>query len=135
MVQGLFISSLMPDICDIDELTSGERREGLFASMQTFVSKLENSICALLSMWLLSLSGFNANLDHQPPEVISRWFWWGFTPGIVCSAINLVIVWHIPVTEEMMKDVRAKLEKRRAEAAAATKRSYRYFLLIPCLSF
>ena len=47
----------------------------------------------------------------------------GVHPGIVCSAITLVIVWYVPVTEEMMKGVRAQLRmsgggrdwRRRAE--------------------
>lgn len=118
MLAGMFGSSIMPDICDIDELSSGERREGLFASVQSCISKWETSIAMLVSMWVLSLIGFDADLPQQSPAVLTRMLWWAFTPLIITTGVTFFIAFKIPVTEEFMNDVRARLEKRRAEAAA-----------------
>lgn len=114
LIQNLFLSSLMPDICDIDELATGQRREGLFSSVKEFIAKLENSICALASMWLLAYTGFDAHLPLQPPEVIQRMFWLAFAPGILFAFLAFLVTFFIPITEEMMDDVRAKLAAARA---------------------
>ena len=115
----VFQTAVMPDICDIDELNSGERREGLFSAVGGFVSKLENSLCSLASGYIIAFSGFDAkHAAAIPPipqtqEVISNLRWLGFTPSIVFSGLAFVVCWYYPVTEKMMADVRAKLDERR----------------------
>lgn len=114
----LFMASVMPDICDLDELATGERREALFASVLAFVSKFENSIIALISGYLLEYIGFDGKLPQQPPEVLDRLRGWGFGALITFSAVAFAVAWFMPLTEELMRDVRAQLEARRAAAAA-----------------
>ncbi|MEI6337873.1 MAG: MFS transporter [Verrucomicrobiota bacterium] len=115
-IQNLFLQSTMPDICDIDELNHGERREGLFAAVKSLADKYEISFCILIGMWLLWYVGYDAQLHQQPPEVLHKLLWCAFTPQILFSFIALVIAFNFPVTEKMMMDVRTKLEKRRAAA-------------------
>jgi GPH family glycoside/pentoside/hexuronide:cation symporter len=116
---GVFGGAVMPDICDIDELQSGERREGLFSAVGSFVSKMENSVCTLLGSYVLVFSGFNAqHAAADPPipqtaDVLERMRWLGFTPGIVFSGLAFLVIWFYPVTEKMMADVRAQLDARR----------------------
>lgn len=38
-IGGTFTSAVMPDICDIDELESGERREGLFVTIPFTIAR------------------------------------------------------------------------------------------------
>lgn len=109
----MFMAAVMPDICDIDELQSGERREALFAAVMAFVSKFENSIIALVSGYLLSYIGFDGKLAQQPQEVLDRLRFWGFGALILFSAVAFVVSWYVPITEEYMRDVRARLEQRR----------------------
>lgn len=119
-VLGLFSASVMPDICDIDELENGERREGLFSAVLSFVSKIENSLCILVSSYLVAWSGFNVDLGaQQPPEVLTRMLWYGFAPKILFSGLAVGIALYFPVTQKLMTEVRAKLEERRAARAAA----------------
>lgn len=120
-VLNLFMSSVMPDICDLDELESGERREGLFSAVMSFVSKIENSLCILLSSYLVAWSGFDvAKGVEQPPAVLTHLLWYGFAPKIVFSAVALALACYFPITAAMMEDVRARLEQRRRAAATAT---------------
>lgn len=120
-VLALFMAAVMPDICDIDELQSGERREGLFSAVMSFVSKIENSICILLGGYLVSFAGFDTKLAthmaQQPQEVLDRLRLFGFTPAILFSGVAFLIACYFPVTEKMMADVRARLQERRAAAA------------------
>jgi len=120
IVVTMFMASVMPDICDIDELESGSRREGLFSAVMSFVSKIENSICMLLGGYLLAMSGFNTQLakqmGQQAPEVLSNLRWLGFTPYIVFSGVAFFIALRFPITQKMMEDVHAGLAARREES-------------------
>lgn len=133
---GMFQGAVMPDICDIDELKSGERREGLFSAVNSFVSKMENSVCALLGGYILAFSGFDAEKAkktaalaadatqaardalQQTPDVLEKLRWLGFTPAIVFSGLAFLIVWLYPVTEKYMANVRAQLDERRRKGLA-----------------
>ena len=109
----MFMAAVMPDICDLDELNSGERREGLFSAVMSFVSKLENSVIMLIGGYLVTYAGFNAHLAQQPAEVLVKLRLFGFIPNIVFSGVAFAISWFVPLTQEMMDGVRAQLEERR----------------------
>ena len=111
---GNLASSFIPDICDIDELKHGERREGLFTAVQSFIDKLEISGVSLIGGYVLAWSGYDRNITVQPSEVIHKMLVWGFTPLIFFAAVNFVLTWFIPVDQEYMKKVRAELDARRA---------------------
>jgi GPH family glycoside/pentoside/hexuronide:cation symporter len=117
-IQNLFLQAIMPDICDIDELHHGERREGLFSAVKSLADKYEISFCILIGMWLLWHIGYDAKLAQQRPEVLHKLLWWAFAPKILFSFVALVIAFIFPVTEKMMIDVRAQLEARRTAAQA-----------------
>lgn len=122
LVLTMFMSAVMPDICDVDELTSGERREGLFSAVMSFVSKIENSLCMLLGGYMVAFSGFNTHLAQQmaqqPDEVLTRLRWLGFTPAIVFTGVAFLLAFFFPLTRPIMDDVRRQLEARRAARAA-----------------
>ena len=114
------MTAIMPDICDIDEVQSGERREGLFAAVLAFQAKIENSICILASSYLIAWSGFNAKVAAaggvQTPESIRFMWWLAFIPPIVFSLISLAIASYFPITSKMMAEVRAKLAAKHQAA-------------------
>jgi glycoside/pentoside/hexuronide:cation symporter, GPH family len=109
----MFMTSVMPDICDIDELSSGERREGLFSAVMSFVSKLENSLIILIGGYLVAFTGFDGHLAQQPRAVLEKLRWFGFTPNIAFSGVAFAIAWFVPITQQMMDDVRSRLVTRR----------------------
>ena len=117
----IFMTAIMPDICDIDELESGERREGLFSAVLAFQSKIENSVCILASSYLISWSGFDSKVAAaggvQTPESIRIMWWLAFIPPIVFSLIALGVAFYFPITRKMMDEVREKLALRRAAKA------------------
>ncbi len=114
MVLNNLSGSLIPDICDVDELEHGERREGLFAAVQSFVNKMETSTIMLFSGFLLKFSGFDQHIIVQPPEVLHRMLWMYFTPSIFFAGVTFVISWFIPPDQKNMAAVRAELDARRA---------------------
>ncbi|NDJ55029.1 MAG: MFS transporter [Chloroflexi bacterium] len=50
--------SMFPDIPDVDELQSGQRREGVFASLQTFMRKLAAGLALFMVGLAIDLAGF-----------------------------------------------------------------------------
>lgn len=116
-------AGIIPDICDIDELEHGERREGLFTAVQAFVSKMEISVMTLLTgVFLTYVVRFDVHLPQQTPDVIERLRFWGFIPLIFISALAFAVSWLMPLTKKMMDDVRAQLDARheaKAQAEAA----------------
>jgi GPH family glycoside/pentoside/hexuronide:cation symporter len=118
MMQGVFMESIKPDICDIDELESGERREGLYSAVFSFINKLEISVVVLVSGYLLVWSGFDTKAAAKgilpTPEVLHSLLWWAFAPLILFAAVAFVITFFNPLTPAVMAKVYAELEERRA---------------------
>ena len=115
--------SVMPDICDIDELQSGERREGLFAAVFSFVNKMQTSACAFIGGFLLSYAGFDtvkatANIQ-QSADVIEKLRWTGFGPAILFTGITFALSFLFPLTPKMMNDVRTLLDARRKQESSS----------------
>ncbi len=67
----MLIPSMLADLCDEDELMHKERREGLFASLHTWVVNFSMAIAFLLSGISLTLIGFDAaNEELQTSDSI-----------------------------------------------------------------
>ncbi|HOI53682.1 MAG TPA: MFS transporter [Phycisphaerae bacterium] len=124
-MQKVFLESVMPDICDYDELKSGERREGLYTSVTTFINQLEISLCSLIAGCMMQRAGFDSKAVSQgvapSTEVLHRLMWYGMTPLIFFSLVAFVITWFMPLTPKVMAEIHAELEKRRAAARANQK--------------
>jgi GPH family glycoside/pentoside/hexuronide:cation symporter len=65
VITGTIAFAIMPDICDMDELTSGQRREGLFTSVMAFFSKLEISLAIILAGYLVGWSHVDVKINHR----------------------------------------------------------------------
>ncbi len=58
---GLFtlMGSMIADVCDLDELETGHRREGMFGSIYWWVVKLGMALAFGMSGFLLNSTGFD----------------------------------------------------------------------------
>ncbi len=106
-------SAIGADIVDYDELSTGTRREGGFASFMSWILKFGNSIGMFMGGAILSWSGFDANKAAQSPETI---FWiracLAFIPvGGLLLAIGFALTF--PLTKERVYEIRRELEARR----------------------
>lgn len=119
-ISNTIAQAVMPDICDVDELETGHRREGLFTAVMGFVQKIEISLCALLVGYLIVWSGLDTKLASQPPEVLNRLFWLAIIPNIVFTSGYFILALRFPLTEAMMTTVRHKLDARHHEESVAS---------------
>lgn len=110
---GIFTNASLPDICDLDELEHGTRREGLFGAAMSFITKLEISACALVVGYILEFVGFQANAAVQDPAVVERIRLFAFVPYAIASALGLMIAQRFPITQQWLERVQTQLSARR----------------------
>jgi len=108
-------NAIVPDICDQDELETGQRREGLFTAVMGLQAKLEISLCTLLSGYIVTWSGLNVKVAVQTPEVLNRLFWLAIVPNIVFSLAAFLLTLRFPMTAASMEEIRRRLDERHRE--------------------
>jgi len=119
---GLFtlMGAMIADVCDLDELHTSERREGMFGSIYWWVVKLGMALALAGGGFLLNATGFDVELDgNQTEQAI---FLMRFFDAVVPIISTLVAIWLIakfPITEEKAHEIRRQLEERRGVIPAA----------------
>ncbi|MCX6962637.1 MAG: MFS transporter [Verrucomicrobia bacterium] len=108
--------AIVPDICDLDELTHGKRREGLLSAAIAFVYKLEVSLCVFIVGLLLAWVGLDQSLSTQSPDAITRLQWATFAPNILCSALAFFFATRFSITEDQARQTIQTLIQRRSQA-------------------
>lgn len=63
-------SNILPDVTDVDEMISGERREGKIATFSTLVRKTVSGLAAAVTGWILKGFGFDASAPSQTRTAI-----------------------------------------------------------------
>lgn len=113
---GLFtlMPAMVADMVDLDELSTHERREGMFGSIFWWVVKLGMAAALAGSGYLLNASGFDVALEGAQTEqtVFLLRVFDVLIPAVTC----LIAIWAVakfPITEERAREIRAQLEARR----------------------
>ena len=118
---GLFtlMGSMIADVVDLDEITTGERREGMFGSVFWWVVKVGQSVAILAGGFLLYSTGLDPALGANQPEDTIFWlrFYDAFVP-LIASALAILAIYRYPISEKSALDVRAELERRRGTGTA-----------------
>ena len=111
----IFPQAIMADICDLDELKHGYRREGMFGAGMGFAQKLGVSASPLIVGIILSFIGFDQNLTVQPEEVLFKLRL--FAVVVPCAFILVagILLFAIRLPETRVREVRAMLEERRSD--------------------
>lgn len=106
--------AMVSDVCDLDELESGQRREGLFASVTQWLNKLGYTAATALSGVILVWIGFDAAKGGGQSEASLLWMRLLFI--LVPAAafiVGLLLLRGLNLTRERMHAVRGELELRR----------------------
>ena len=110
-IGGLFtiMMSMTADICDLDELNTGKRREGIFGAIYWWMVKFGFAIAGLLSGAIMTFVGFAPGAAVQAEGAVTglRFFYSGVP--IVGTAIALWIMRRYDLDEDRAREVRARL--------------------------
>ncbi len=113
---GLFtlMGSMIADVCDLDELNTNERREGMFGSIFWWVVKLGMALALAGGGFLLNATGFDVDLKgDQTEQAIFLMRVFDVMVPIASTALAMWAVAAYPITEEKAHEVRRQLEARR----------------------
>lgn len=116
------MGSMIADVCDMDELNTHERREGMYGSIFWWVVKLGMAAALAGGGFLLNYTGFDVELGGAQSEqtIYLMRIFDAFIPT-VCSGIAIWMVYLFPITEEKAHEIRLELEKRRGKGASEDK--------------
>ncbi|WNC71749.1 MFS transporter [Thalassotalea psychrophila] len=118
---GLFtlMGSMVADVCDMDELETGERREGMFGSIFWWVVKLGLAAAMAAGGFLLNATGFDVALGGaQSADTLFYMRLADVLVPVLCSIIAIWLIAKYPITETLAQEVREKLELRRGKSVA-----------------
>lgn len=110
------VTSMLADVCDLDELENGSRREGMFGAIFWWMLKLGQAAASLLSGFLLNWTGFKESLHgNQTPQTLLYMRLFDIGIPIVASLIAIYFILTFEVTEDKAYEIRKQLEARRGK--------------------
>jgi GPH family glycoside/pentoside/hexuronide:cation symporter len=115
------MGSMIADVCDLDELETGERREGMFGAIYWWMVKLGMALAFGLSGYLLNATGFDVEFGGaQTSQTFLMMRLVDVVIPVTAAAISIVSVASFKITEEKSYEIRKELEKRRGKASVET---------------
>ena len=114
-IGGLFtlMMSMTADVCDIDELNNGTRREGTFGAVYWWMVKLGTAVALLTSGAVLSMVGFDKNATVQTVETLTNLRIADIVIPVITGLLAIIIMWKYDVTEQKAHEIRKALIARR----------------------
>lgn len=110
------MGSMVADVCDVDELQTGERREGMYGSVFWWVVKLGMALALALGGLLLNATGFDVELGgNQPDRALFLMRVFDVLVPTVSSICAIALIYAYGITENRAYEVRAQLESRRGK--------------------
>ena len=110
------VCSMVADVCDLDELQNGSRREGMFSGIYWWIQKLGIAGASVLSGYLLNWTGFRQELGlNQAANTLFYMRICDVGIPIVTSVAAIFIIMTFKLSEDNAYDIRRQLEERRGK--------------------
>ncbi|MBD0267590.1 MAG: MFS transporter [Cyanobacteria bacterium Co-bin8] len=109
--------AMLPDVIELDELQTGQRREGIFYAFMTLLQKFGLALGLFLVGAALEGSGFVSEAVQQPDSALTaiRLFM-GPLPMLMLIA-SMIIIRFYPITRHVHEEMLLKLAERRKQNA------------------
>jgi GPH family glycoside/pentoside/hexuronide:cation symporter len=112
--------SMTADVCDLNELNTGIRREGVFGAIYWWMVKFGFAIAGLLSGLILTLVGFDQDIMAQSPETLERLKLAYIIVPMSGTLIAIAIMSKYDLSEQKAHEIRQQLEARRGAREVAS---------------
>lgn len=111
--------SMLPDVIELDELRTGQRREGIFYSFMVFLQKICLGIAVAMVLQSLEWAGYRAPIDGvvqtQLPAVLMAIRWSIGPIPTICLFGGLLMAYLYPITKERHQQTLLALAERRQQ--------------------
>lgn len=117
--------SMMPDVIELDELNTGQRREGVFYGFMVLLQKVGLAIALFLVGIALDGSGFIKPLDNQPvlnqPEAVLQSLRVMIGPvPTVFLILGMILAALYPITKQKHAEILALLAAKKSQQASGS---------------
>ncbi len=110
------MSSMVADVCDLDELKTDTRREGMFGAVYWWMVKLGLALASVASGFLINATGFHQELGlAQTPTTLLWLRIFDICIPIITSIIAIFVIKTFEISEDSAYDIRGQVERRREE--------------------
>jgi glycoside/pentoside/hexuronide:cation symporter, GPH family len=111
--------SMLPDVVELDELQTGQRREGIFYAFMVLLQKMGLAVGIFMLGQALSWSGFQPKIDCQPlpsqPESALTAIRVAIGPiPTVFLLIGLVLAYFYPITKAKHDEILLRIAEKKA---------------------
>ena len=113
-IGGLFtlMMSMTADICDLDELETGERREGTFGAIYWWMVKLGAAFAGGAAGLILSAIGFDQNVTLQSESTLVLLRLSYIVIPCIGTIIAILVMRNYDLDESKANEIRIKLDAR-----------------------
>jgi GPH family glycoside/pentoside/hexuronide:cation symporter len=108
----MLLNSMLADVCDADELKTGQRREAFYSGVFVSCDKMALAVGMMFQGALLVWSGYDANLPTQTDATVKMWILMlvitqplGFLLGFAC-------ILFYPLSRQQCREIRKELDAR-----------------------
>lgn len=117
-IGGLFtlMMSMTADVCDLDELNTGKRREGIFGAIYWWMVKFGSAFAGLLSGLIMSFVGFSPDLAMQPEGAVTGLRIFYSALPITGTLLAMWVMRNYDLSEERAMEIRVQLEQTKRQA-------------------
>lgn len=110
--------SMVPDVTDLDELNTGERREGIFYAFMVLLQKFGLAVGLFLLGLLLERSGFVRAQPCAPPPLQPASALQAIRLAIApipasLLVLTLILTYFYPLTQSLHQTIRLQLQERK----------------------
>jgi len=100
--------SMMPDVIEIDEAATGERREGIYYGMWNFITKFANAFAIAAAGWMLAGFGYIPNVPQSDFTLLGIRILFCLVP-VVMFILTMPLLIKYPITRESHAKLIAEL--------------------------
>ncbi len=90
---------MVPDVVELDEAETGERREGLYFGVWAFAGKFAGALGIAMSGWALDLFGYVEGVAQTDTALLGIRLFFGLIPAIILL-ICVPVLFRYPITKE-----------------------------------
>ncbi len=106
--QYVFPWSMIPDVIEVDQAKTGERHEGIYFGVNSFLGKLSGAIGIAASGWALKLYGYVPNAVQTPEALFGIRFFFAIVPVIAFAIALPLLIWY-PITRQKHAELSKKV--------------------------
>jgi GPH family glycoside/pentoside/hexuronide:cation symporter len=104
--------AMIPDVTEVDELVSGQRREGLLFSTTTFIQKLATGVTLQIVGLVLAWAGYVANAVQTPGALFGIRMV-AYIGPVLFIIPAMIFAYRLPLTPEKFEKLREVLQLKK----------------------